>query len=968
MLQEDILLNRIIKSLETVTILAEYESDNHNIEFGEKDRVFFVNLDGALLYAGKNGEEALQMFYNQVGKIKKDEENGADPDFSTLREILISRSPHIKRSLARLGQNALSNSVDDVLDNFLKQAEPDPQVTVEDYTSQNFEICPNAKTIFTRLADEVTSESKESILDAMKATDSFLGIEKKVIENKSASIDDIREMSEAIQDTQYFAGEVGEIIGDDLTDDFNFVTGHLMAVLEYYQTEESVEKQLAPTSNEVDVSIPAPEVDKWHTHDKEELLENPEVEDDEEDIDTNHVVKAIITGSDNTVLLLKDIRTPFWDLPGGHVQEGESLQEALHREVKEETNLIITTDKKLFTRDMTVGNPPTEQKRITFFVASVIGDISISDDLDMKAWVPVDELRRFNMGSFTAALTDSLKRMKSDDVELKSNEEKFGPVAAAIGGAVAGGILGKGNEGFAQITDASESEVDNVHNYSPSEKEYGDKAIVREGENKTVKTRDPDPKVSELVNKAGGGYGEAGGPKQREKNPIDPTGDEDDENADNAGRNALATVETPASQAFGSGAVIDLPDDEADMKGVEKEGAGGVGSGGEGVGASGVGSALSHSEVANPTYGSGTRPRKQAGSGGGRLQEDYDSNLNPLHKQTDASTMGAFEGISTIPADGEMTDRKTTAKNSSRYEYGEQERIDFNRGRNTTLPPEQRALGQGETSVWLSEDGKPRFKADEDTENILPDGSRSRTIVEPKKSPNFDPAVEQYTNLSDDHPFKSFQPFVVKSADSPDTIKDYAILSSDPFAKMDVGKTLVVAGWGSVYVVDREGHKISLNGLRKALKNFLANPEFANVNIFHSGIQVGKMLPSFVDKNGKTWKSHVNDKGMFAVVAFRTDLEVSRRAMSEVIKGNLRGFSLAGNSNPATKEIKCDHGKCWQEINDLEIYELTLCQEPMNQESWITNILQEPDANVCPECYDSPPQAKRYDSNMRPVS
>ena len=90
--------------------------------------------------------------------------------------------------------------------------------------------------------------------------------------------------------------------------------------------------------------------------------------------------------------------------------------------------------------------------------------------------------------------------------------------------------------------------------------------------------------------------------------------------------------------------------------------------------------------------------------------------------------------------------------------------------------------------------------------------------------------------------------------------------------------------------------------------------------------------------------------------------------MSEVIKGNLSGFSLAGNSNPATKEIKCDHGKCWQEINDLEIYELTLCQEPMNQESWITNILQEPDANVCPECYDSPPQAKRYDSNMRPVS
>jgi hypothetical protein len=565
--------------------------------------------------------------------------------------------------------------------------------------------------------------------------------------------------------------------------------------------------------------------------------------------------------------------------------------------------------------------------------------------------------------------------MESSGISVDSEEEKIIPalVAGAVGAAVGGdggGLLGKGNEGFAQVSDAAESEVDNVHNYSPSEKEYGHKAIVREGEKKTIKTRDPDPKVSELVNKAGGGYGEAGGPKQREKNPIDPTGDEDDEDADNAGRNALATADVPAAQAFGSGAVIDLPDDEAEEKGVAAGGTGGVGSSGEGVGASGVGGVVSHSEVANPTYGSGTRPRKQAGGEGGRLPEDYDSNLNSLHKQTDASTMGAFEGIGTIPADGEQTDRRVP-KNSSKHEYGEQERIDFNRGRNATLPPEQRALGQGEISVWLSDDGKPRLQADEDAENIQPDGSRKRiTIPETEKphSPNFDPAVEQYTNLSNDHPFKSFQPYLVKSADSPASIQDYAILSSDPFAKMDVGKTLVVAGWGSVYIIDREGHKISIAGLRKALKNFLADPEFANVNIFHSGIQVAKMLPSFIDKNGKTWKSHVNDRGLFAVVAFRTDLEVSRRAMSEVIKGNLRGFSLAGNSNPATKEIKCDHGKCWQEINDLEIYELTLCQEPMNQESWITNILQEPDPNVCPECYESPPQPKRYDSNMRPVS
>ena len=254
----------------------------------------------------------------------------------------------------------------------------------------------------------------------------------------------------------------------------------------------------------------------------------------------------------------------------------------------------------------------------------------------------------------------------------------------------------------------------------------------------------------------------------------------------------------------------------------------------------------------------------------------------------------------------------------------------------------------------------------------MPDGRRRTTTPNEEvraHSANFDPATEQFTNLSRDtgSHFKDLSSYVAKSADSPNDFEGFKSLVSDPISKMDMGKTLVVGGWGSVYVVDREGHRINLVGLDKALKKFLANPEFANVNIFHSGIQIGKLVPQFVDQKGKVWKTHVNNKGLFAIVAFRTDLEVSRRAMSEVIKGNLRGFSLSGNSNPETKEIRCEHGTCWQEIMDLEIYELTLCQEPMNQDSWITNIIQEPDAEACPECYSSPRQAKRYDSSLRPV-
>ena len=62
--------------------------------------------------------------------------------------------------------------------------------------------------------------------------------------------------------------------------------------------------------------------------------------------DIEIVAKAIIINSENKVLFLKrsEYTKKFageWDLPGGHLREGESLVAGLVREVKEETSLNI---------------------------------------------------------------------------------------------------------------------------------------------------------------------------------------------------------------------------------------------------------------------------------------------------------------------------------------------------------------------------------------------------------------------------------------------------------------------------------------------------------------------------------------------------------------------------------------------------------------------------------------------------
>lgn len=62
---------------------------------------------------------------------------------------------------------------------------------------------------------------------------------------------------------------------------------------------------------------------------------------------TKHVVGAVIPNAEGKVLLLHrtadDYLGGLWELPSGGVDAGETLTEALHREVAEETGLTVTT-------------------------------------------------------------------------------------------------------------------------------------------------------------------------------------------------------------------------------------------------------------------------------------------------------------------------------------------------------------------------------------------------------------------------------------------------------------------------------------------------------------------------------------------------------------------------------------------------------------------------------------------------
>jgi 8-oxo-dGTP pyrophosphatase MutT (NUDIX family) len=65
-----------------------------------------------------------------------------------------------------------------------------------------------------------------------------------------------------------------------------------------------------------------------------------------EAVDSEHVCKIVITNDEGALILLRAAAEKFpnrWDLPGGHIHIGESMEEGLRREVLEETGLVLTS-------------------------------------------------------------------------------------------------------------------------------------------------------------------------------------------------------------------------------------------------------------------------------------------------------------------------------------------------------------------------------------------------------------------------------------------------------------------------------------------------------------------------------------------------------------------------------------------------------------------------------------------------
>jgi len=149
----------------------------------------------------------------------------------------------------------------------------------------------------------------------------------------------------------------------------------------------------------------------------------------------------------------------------------------------------------------------------------------------------------------------------------------------------------------------------------------------------------------------------------------------------------------------------------------------------------------------------------------------------------------------------------------------------------------------------------------------------------------------------------------------------------------------VIAGYASVIEIDQQDQIIPQETLQEGIETLLKDSGYANLMLVHQNIQIGKII----DKFGEL-VTRVSEKGLFIIAEIRKDLEIANEIWSHILDKELNGFSIAGEVM-LSHEV-CDDTKCVTVIDKMNIFEISICSEPVNEKSGFV-VISKSNIDVC---------------------
>lgn len=124
-------------------------------------------------------------------------------------------------------------------------------------------------------------------------------------------------------------------------------------------------------------------------------------------------VGAVIWNDKNEVVLIrrgKEPRRDQWSIPGGHLEWGESLHDAILREVREETGLVVEIAGLIDTVDLIMRDASGDVTRhyvlIDFATRVVAGELRAGSDAAEARWVAFSALSDYPLWSETRRIIE----------------------------------------------------------------------------------------------------------------------------------------------------------------------------------------------------------------------------------------------------------------------------------------------------------------------------------------------------------------------------------------------------------------------------------------------------------------------------------------------------------------------------------------------------------------------------------
>jgi nucleoside triphosphatase len=124
-------------------------------------------------------------------------------------------------------------------------------------------------------------------------------------------------------------------------------------------------------------------------------------------------VGALVFNEEDQILLVK---THKWKgkytIPGGHVELGESLLEALKREIREEIGLELSSEKYLCCQEFIFDECFWEKKHFIFFdfICRVDGEeVKLNDEAQAYTWVDLEDVYKYPIDDYLRHSLDLIR-------------------------------------------------------------------------------------------------------------------------------------------------------------------------------------------------------------------------------------------------------------------------------------------------------------------------------------------------------------------------------------------------------------------------------------------------------------------------------------------------------------------------------------------------------------------------------